>query len=92
MVTITIPYNVTSIGEGAFKNYTSITTVYCEPTNPPTCGKYAFDNNANNRKICVNRTLVSTYKNAWSSYANYIDKHYEYETETETIIALDDEL
>ena len=88
MVTITIPSNVTSIGEGAFKNCTSITTVYCKPTNPPTCGRYAFDNNASNRKICVNRPLISIYRNAWPSYANYIDKNYEYETS----IVLDDEL
>ena len=72
--TITIPTSVTVINESAF-NCTTLTTIYCKPTTPPTPAGRAFYNNANGRTIYVPTASVDAYKSAdnWKDYADQIE-------------------
>lgn len=74
---------ITSIENHAFSG-SSLTSVYCIPTTPPTAitdysGEWsAFHGNASERKIYVSTASVEVYKTAeyWSDYASYIEGYY----------------
>lgn len=68
---ITLPESITSIGEAAFRS-TSITTIYCKATTPPSIGSDVFLENE--LTIKVPTTSVNAYKLAenWSNYSDYI--------------------
>ena len=76
----TIPDSVTTIGEQAFYDCNSLTSVYCKAITPPAVilyyysKWYAFDYNASGRKIYVPMESVEAYKSAsyWSDYASDI--------------------
>lgn len=83
LTSITIPEGVTSIGDGTFCNCRSLANVYCKPTTPPSTWKrytmwYAFDDNAEGRKIYVPWESVEAYKVAdgWKDYADAIKGYY----------------
>ena len=75
LTSVTIGNGVTSIGESAFASCTSLTSVYCKATTPPTGGWDMFYNNDSGRKIYVPRNSVEAYKSAeyWSDYASDIE-------------------
>lgn len=74
LMCITIPDSVTSIGERAFYNCTSLTSVYCKPITPPTGGSTMFRYITSDCKIYVPKASVEAYKAAtyWSDYADNI--------------------
>jgi hypothetical protein len=74
LTSVTIPDSVTTIGYNAFYDCSSLTSVYCKPTTPPTGDDYMFDDNASDRKIYVPRDSVNAYKSKsyWSNYASDI--------------------
>ena len=67
---ITIPENVTAIGNKAFYNCSSLKDVYCSPIIPPIAGAQMFDNCASEFRICTDRECVDAYKVAdgWREY------------------------
>ena len=73
LTSVTIPDSVTAIGSYAFY-CSSLTSVYCKPTTPPTGGYDMFKNNASDRKIYVPRSSESAYESAsgWNNYASDI--------------------
>ena len=81
LTSITIPESVTEIGSSAFRDCSSLISVYCRAITPPKVPtsriRYShnmFDNNAPDRKIYVPRKSVNAYKIAegWSEYADCI--------------------
>ena len=75
LTSVTIPDSVTEIGKWAFSRCTSLTSVYCKATTPPTGNYGMFWENADERKIYVPRNSVDAYKSAecWRDYADYIE-------------------
>ena len=75
LTSVTIGNSVTSIGNYAFGDCTSLKEVYCKPTTPPTGTNTIFGNNASGRKIYVPRESVGAYKAApgWRNYASDIE-------------------
>ena len=69
---IVIPASVTSIGEVAFLDCTDLSTVTIYAPELSEYGVYAFDNNADGRKIYVFKYCVETYQSGWSDYASDI--------------------
>ena len=69
---ITIPASVTSIGNYAFQECTSLTTVFMEPTTPPTLGNYVFNACDELDAIYVPAGTSGDYKAAWTDYAGKI--------------------
>lgn len=59
---ITIPANVSEIGEGAFYR-TSLVSVTCCATNPPTIENDSFSSDYSDRILYVPASCVSKYKN-----------------------------
>jgi hypothetical protein len=80
LTNISIPNSITTIGEGAFSNCSSLSEVFCKATTPPSIGSIAFSYNASGRKIYVpasdDDSIINAYKSAWSGFTSYI---YEYE-------------
>ena len=86
LTSLTIPDSVTTIGDSAFLNCTSLTSVYCKPTTPPRLGYgafkyyyYDYDYDCYYEfnigcPIYVPAESVEAYKVAagWSNYASYI--------------------
>ncbi len=75
LFSLTIPANITSIGDECFSNSTFELTFLS--TTPPTLGEYALATAAAGSDvfvIYVPSSAVNTYKNAegWSEYADYI--------------------
>lgn len=72
---IIIGSEVTKLTSYTTYKASTLTTVVCLPTTPPTIGNSVFSNNASGRKIYVPDESVDTYKNAtgWkTSYASSI--------------------
>ncbi len=77
---VTIPESVTSMGTATFWKCSSLKTVYCKPSTPPSAvfggdsQWLPFDGNASGRKIYVSAESVNSYRNAnyWSRYASAI--------------------
>lgn len=67
---ITIPENVSIIGESAFQKCSSLKKIYCKNMTPPVIGKNAFPNTIN--IIYVPRQSVSEYRTIWNDYSNKI--------------------
>ncbi|MBQ5670310.1 MAG: leucine-rich repeat protein, partial [Tidjanibacter sp.] len=66
LTSVTIGNSVTEIGHYAFCNCTSLTSVYCKPTTPPSIDLLpVFEGNASGRKIYVPAESVEAYKSAW---------------------------
>ena len=87
ITSFTIPESVTSIGDDAFRECTSLVNVYCKPSTPPNLGSYlkslyVFSLNGAGRKFYVpasyNDLIIKIYKDNvfWREYSNDI---YEYE-------------
>ena len=74
LTSITIPENVTSIGDIAFNNCLSLKTIYCEPTTPPVLEDDIFGQEVTGRIIYVPQKSLADYKNynIWEKYADYI--------------------
>lgn len=73
---ITIPANVTSIGNCAFYNCPWLTEVYVEPATPPTAGSGIFQSSSLITKIYVPSGTLSAYQTAtnWSTYASKMEE------------------
>ena len=74
LVSATLPSTLLTMGYHAFRDCTSLASVFCLASTPPTGGLSMFNSNASGRKIYVPAGSVSNYKSAayWSSYANDI--------------------
>ena len=73
---ITIPLNVGSIGECAFKGCTNLATVYCKPATPPSVYGDSFEGTDPNLKIYVPAASVDSYKDQecyWYYYKDIIE-------------------
>ncbi|MGN0007421.1 MAG: hypothetical protein ACI35T_04930, partial [Alistipes sp.] len=68
---VTLPACITSIGKQTFFKCSSLTSIYCRPTTPPSLGNNALISTAT---IYVPTESVNTYKTAsgWSKYASKI--------------------
>lgn len=71
LLTAVIGCNVTSIGTGAFNKCSSLNSITCMATVPPTIGSYPFAQ-TNDCPIYVPAASVDTYKSTWSNYASRI--------------------
>lgn len=71
----TIPSQITTLGYETFRKCLSLTTVYVEPTTPPTASGYIFNGCDALAHIYVPSESVETYKTAtvWSKYASLIE-------------------
>lgn len=72
-MSVVIPNSMVSIGNMAFYNCSSLTSVTINAVTPPTLGMSAFDG-TNNCSIYVPAGSVDAYKSAsnWSTYAGRI--------------------
>ena len=86
LTSVTIPEGVTSIEAYAFSYCSSLKKVYLKALNPPSCGSYAFSNNASGRRFYVYDEAVNTYKKLWSSDASNIYGNGSYDGEDTTNI------
>ena len=71
LVQIEIGECVTSIGDSAFSNASSLTSIKVWQTTPPTLGGTPFANTGN-APIYVPASSVDLYKNQWAGYASRI--------------------
>ena len=72
ITTVDIRDGVTTIGNAAFADCTSLTTVFMQPTTPPTLGNDAFEDCTALYTIVVPTEVVLAYKAAWTDYADKI--------------------
>jgi hypothetical protein len=74
LVSATLPSTLSTMGLQVFRDCTSLASVFCLASTPPTGGSNMFNSNASGRKIYVPAGSVGDYKTAayWSSYANDI--------------------
>jgi len=74
LVSATLPSTLSTMGVHVFRDCTSLASVFCLASTPPTGGSNMFNSNASGRKIYVPAGSVGDYKTAayWSSYANDI--------------------
>ena len=70
---VTISDGVYQIGNYAFKDCLSLSSVTIDNTSVPSTGYTPFDNNASGRKIYVPSESVSDYQEAWVDYASDIE-------------------
>ena len=71
LTSVTLPKTLESIGESAFEDCTSLTSIVCKATTPPTCGTDAFTNvSTGSCALTVPEESVSTYTatEPWSSF------------------------
>ena len=75
LTSVIIPSGVTSIGDVAFADCSSLSAVTCLATTPPTLGSDAFGYFGFEGQIYVPSESVNAYKNAmsWSDYASNIE-------------------
>ena len=71
LTSITIPFNVTSIGDYAFRYARNLTRITFSNPTPPSIGVDVFYD-TNNCPIYVRSTAVNDYKAAWPQYADRI--------------------
>ena len=71
---VTVPSTVTTIGNNFCRNCSSLVSVVCYATTPPTLGQRCFLNSNAIEAIYVPDASVTTYKEAsgWSTYATKI--------------------
>lgn len=71
---VTIPDSVDTIGDNAFENCSSLTSLTVKATYPPTLGSDVFTNTNSNLVIYVPAESINDYKAAsgWSTYASRI--------------------
>ena len=67
---VTISDGVYSIGNYAFKDCLSLSSVTINNTSVPSIGYTPFDNNASGRKIYVPSESITDYQEAWVDYAS----------------------
>ena len=74
LVSATLPSTLLTMGVHVFRDCTSLASVFCLASTPPTGGSNMFNSNAFGRKIYVPAGSVGDYKIAayWSSYASDI--------------------
>ena len=62
-------YTISSIGEGAFYDCTSLAGVTCKATTPPTLGENAFFNISPTAELLVHSGYMDVYVNSeWFAY------------------------
>lgn len=64
LTSIKIPANIPHLGEGAFNNCVGLTEITCNAINPPTMGKYVFDNVDRSIPLYVPAKSINAYKKA----------------------------
>ena len=74
LVSATLPSTLSTMGDHVFRDCTSLASVFCLASTPPTGGLVMFKRNASGRKIYVPAGSVSNYKSAayWSDYKDDI--------------------
>ena len=70
---VTISDSVYQIGNYAFKDCLSLSSVTINNTSVPSTGYTPFDNNASGRKIYVPASAVEDYQEYWVDYASDIE-------------------
>ena len=80
---LVIPNSVTSIGDHAFANCSSLTSITCEATTPPAIGENAFDWVSYSIPVYVPCGRVDAYKAAedWKDFTNIQELLAEYSIE-----------
>lgn len=73
IVEATISDGVYQIGNYAFNNCLSLSSVTINNTSVPSTGYAPFDSNASGRKIYVPSESVTDYQEAWADYASDIE-------------------
>ena len=67
LANVTLPATLTTINSSVFSECTSLTTVTCPATTPPTLGENVFKETTSLTNIYVPTGSVESYKTAWTS-------------------------